>query len=145
MSRPTRLTSKTRNWPTFNEVLKHRGSLTIWFDLEMIWEAPATVRRGRQQTYSDAAIQAYLSMKVLVGMALRQTTWFVESMLCLVGLDLATPDFSTLSRRTEDPGHRHPVSGLQGPAASASGQHLYQGRGRRRVERPKVRRCDCRP
>ncbi len=32
MSRPTRPTYKTRNWPAYNEGLKRRGSLTIWFD-----------------------------------------------------------------------------------------------------------------
>ena len=38
-------------------------------------------------------------MKVLFGMALRQTTGFVESLLRLVGLDWTVPVFSTLSRR----------------------------------------------
>jgi hypothetical protein len=38
-------------------------------------------------------------LKVLFGMALRQTTGFVESLLRLVGLNWAVPDFSTLSRR----------------------------------------------
>ena len=38
-------------------------------------------------------------MKVLFGMALRQTTGFGESLLRLVGLTWAVPDFSTLSRR----------------------------------------------
>jgi hypothetical protein len=38
-------------------------------------------------------------MKVLFGMALRQTTGFVESLLSLIGLDWDVPDFSTLSRR----------------------------------------------
>ncbi|MBY6058727.1 transposase, partial [Leisingera daeponensis] len=94
MSRPTPLTYKTRNWPAYNEALKRRGSLTIWFDPEMSWDAAPTGRRGRQQTYSDAAIQTCLSMKVLFGMALRQTTGFVESLLRLVGLDWAVPDFS---------------------------------------------------
>ena len=37
-------------------------------------------------------------MKVLFGLALRQTTGFVESLLRLVGLDWDVPDFSTLSR-----------------------------------------------
>lgn len=32
-------------------------------------------------------------------MALRQTTGFVESLLRLIDLDLAVPNFSTLSRR----------------------------------------------
>lgn len=38
-------------------------------------------------------------MKVLFGMALRQSTGFVESLLRLSGLDWSVPDFSTLSRR----------------------------------------------
>lgn len=65
----------------------------------MSWEAAPTCRRGRQQTYSDAAIQTCLTMQVLFGMALRQTTGFVESLLRLVGLDWTVPDFSTLSGR----------------------------------------------
>jgi len=61
MSRPTPPTYKTMNWPAYNEALKRRGSLTIWFDPEMSWEAAPTGRRGRQQTYSDAAIQTCVS------------------------------------------------------------------------------------
>ena len=53
----------------------------------MKWDAAPTGRRARQRTYSDAAVQTCLSMKVLFGMALRQTNWFVESLLRLVGLD----------------------------------------------------------
>ncbi|KPD11975.1 transposase, partial [Phaeobacter sp. 11ANDIMAR09] len=45
------------------------------------------------------AIQTCLTMKVLFGMALRQTTGFVESLLRLIGLNWAVPDFSTLLRR----------------------------------------------
>jgi hypothetical protein len=37
-------------------------------------------------------------------MALRQMTGFVESLLRLVGLDWAVPDFSTLSRRQSEMG-----------------------------------------
>ena len=43
--------------------LKRRGSLTIWFDRAMIWEAAPTGKRGRQPDYSDAAIQTCLTMK----------------------------------------------------------------------------------
>jgi Transposase DDE domain len=38
-------------------------------------------------------------MKVLFGMALRQRTGFVESLLSLIGLDWEVPDLGTLSRR----------------------------------------------
>ena len=65
----------------------------------MAWEAAPTGKRGRQPDYSDAAIQTCLTMKVLFGMALRQTTGFVESLLGLIELDWAVPNFSTLSRR----------------------------------------------
>jgi hypothetical protein len=99
MSRPTPLAYKTRNWPEYNKALKRRGSLTIWFDPGMAWAALPTGKRGRQPVYTDAAVQTCLTMKVLFGMALRQTTGFVESLLRLVGLDWDVPDFSTLSRR----------------------------------------------
>ncbi len=72
MSRPTPPTYKTRNWPSYNEALKRRGSLTFWFDPAMTWEAAPTGKRGRQPDYSDTAIQTCLTMKVLFGIALRQ-------------------------------------------------------------------------
>lgn len=90
---------QTKNWPSYNTALKQRGSLSIWFDPEMTWEPPPSDKRGGQQDYSDAAIQACLTLKVLFGMPLRQTTGFVESLLRLAGLDWAVPDYSTLSRR----------------------------------------------
>ena len=101
--------------PMAREVLKRRGSLTIWFDPAMTWEAAPTGKRGRQPSYSDAAIQTCLTMKVLFGMALRQTTGFVESLLRLVGLDWAVPDFSTLSRRQKTLKVNIPYRGSDGP------------------------------
>jgi hypothetical protein len=115
MSRPTPPTYKTRNWPSCNKALKRRGSLEIWFDPAMTWEATPTGKRGRQRDDSDAAIQTCLTMKVLFGMALRQTTGFVESLLRLVGLDWAVPDFSTLSRRQKALKVNIPCRGSDGP------------------------------
>ena len=90
---------KTTNRSSCNEALKQQGSLTIWFDPAMLWKPQPTGKRGRQQRLSDAAIQSCLTLKVLFGMPLRQTIWFVESLLQLVGLDWVVPDFSTLCRR----------------------------------------------
>ena len=115
MSRPTPPIYKTRNWPAYNQALKRRGSLTIWFDPAMTWKAAPTGKRGRQADYSDAAIQTCLTMKVLFGMALRQTTGFVESLLRLIGLDWAVPDFSTLSRRQKTLKVNIPYRGSAGP------------------------------
>ena len=99
MSRPNTLSYKTVNWPEYNKALKRRGALTIWFDPDMTWAAKPTGKSGRQPIYGDPAIQTCLTMKMLFGMALRQTAGFVESLLQLIGLDWAVPDFSTLSRR----------------------------------------------
>jgi len=54
-------------------------------------------------------------MKVLFGMALRQTTGFVESLFRLVGLDWTVPDFSTLSRRQKTLAVNIPYRGSKGP------------------------------
>ena len=151
MSRPTSPTCKTRNWPAYNKALKRRGSLTIWFDPTMTWEAAPTGKRGRQPDDSDGAIQTCLTMKVLFGMALRQTTGFVESLLRLIGPDWAVPDwavpdFSTLSRRHKTLKVTIPSRSSDGPLhlpvdiepVSATGSSEpargHQGRGRRRVD-----------
>jgi hypothetical protein len=48
-------------------------------------------------------------------MALRQTTGFVESLLGLIDLDWAVPNFSTLSRRQKTLKVNIPHRGSQGP------------------------------
>jgi transposase len=115
MSKPTSPTYKTTNWPAYNEALKRRGSLTIWFDPAMNWHAEPSGKRGRSRTFSDAAIQTCLTMKVLFGMALRQTTGFVESLLRLTGLDWDVPDFSTICRRQRTLAVNIPYRGAKGP------------------------------
>ena len=54
-------------------------------------------------------------MKVLFGMALRQATGFVESLLRLIGLDWTVLDFSTLSRRQKTLAVNIPYRGSKGP------------------------------
>ena len=132
---------RTLNWAEYNLSLKQRGSLSIWFDPQMAWEAEASGLRGRQQTYSDAAIQACLTLKVLFSLPLRQTTGFVESLLRLVGLDWAVPDFSTLCRRQRTLTVALPYRGSAGPLhllipshrceqrLPGEGQHRHQGGG----------------
>ena len=127
MSRPNTPTYKTLNWPGYNEALKRRGSLTVWFDPEMTWAAKPTGKRGRQPSYGDTAIQTCLTMKVLFGMvdivaplvratmSTRQTTGFVESLLRLIGLDWEVPDFSTLSRRQKTLAVNIPYRSSQAP------------------------------
>ena len=115
MSRPPKTTYKTTNWQSYNQALRQRGSLTVWFDPSMHWEAIPSGRRGRQQAYSDAAIQACLTLKALLGLPLRQATGFVASLLELSGLGWSVPDFSTLSRRQKTLNVTIPYRGSKGP------------------------------
>jgi hypothetical protein len=85
------------NWKAYNAALKARGALTMWLDKDMQWLAQPSGKRGRSQTFSDAAIQFCLSIKCLFGQALR----LVESLLRLAGLDWPVPDYSTVCRRQE--------------------------------------------
>ncbi len=90
---------RTTNWKSCNAALRSRGSLTVWFDRDMQWQAQPSGKTGRNQTFSDAAVQFCLTMKVLFGLPLRQTTGFVHSLLQLSGLEWPVPDYSTLCRR----------------------------------------------
>lgn len=81
----------------------------------MKWEGHPTGRRGRQPGYSDAAIQTCLTLKVLFGFALRQTTGFVEGLLRLAGLAWSVPDFITLSRQQKSLTVDIPYRGSDGP------------------------------
>ena len=106
--------------------LRARGSLTVWLDKRMAWFAAASGKRGRSSKFSDAAIQFCLTLKNLFGLALRQTTGLVQSMLQLSGLAWSVPDFSTLcptATRSECSSALHTQpSG----AALAGGLHRHQ-------------------
>lgn len=90
------------NWSEYNEVLRRRGDLTIWIsdDVAQNWGASRRKSRGGQARYSDLAIEICLTLRVVFRLALRQTQGFMRSIARLMSLDLAVPDFSTLSRRS---------------------------------------------
>ena len=90
---------RTTNWKAYNAALKARGDLSIWLDKDMQWLAPASGKRGRNQTFSDASIQFCLTIKCLFGLPLRQTLGLVQSLLKMAGLPWAAPDYSTVCRR----------------------------------------------
>jgi hypothetical protein len=91
----------TQNWPDYNQSLKQRGAMLLWIDKKMDWLAPGSGKRGRAEKFSDAAIQFCLMVKNLFGLALRQATGMVASLLKLSGLDWPMPDNSTLCRRQQ--------------------------------------------
>ena len=114
MSKPIPL-FRTTNWSSYSRALKRRGSLMVWFDPEMSWFAAPSGKAGHPERFSAAAIQFCLSIKVLFGLPLRQTTGFVESLLALSGLDWPVPDYTTLCRRQKHLKVQIPYRAASGP------------------------------
>ena len=94
---------KVTNRSAYEAGLRARGSLTVWFTAEAIaaWRAEPRTTRGGQPRYSALAITTALTLRAVFRLALRQTEGLIASILRLLGLDLAVPDHSTLSRRAE--------------------------------------------
>ena len=94
---------RVTNWAEYDASLRQRGSLTVWFTEEAItaWRAEPRTTRGGQPRYSALAIRTALTLRAVFRLALRQTEGLIGSILQLLGLDLAVPDHSTLSRRAE--------------------------------------------
>lgn len=74
-------------------------------------------RRGQLQ-YSDLAIETALTLRLVFRLPLRQTEGFLTSIFGMMGVDLAAPDHTTLSRR----GHHLSVTLRSVPAQG--GLHL---------------------
>ena len=91
-----------RNWAEYNEGLRRRGDLTVWFDEEAIanWKADKTGKPGGQRVYSDMAIETGLVVRMVYKLAYRQTEGFLHSIASLLELGIEIPDYSTLSRRS---------------------------------------------
>src|SRR4051812_27035556 len=94
---------KVTNWREYDESLRRRGSLTVWFSDEAVeaWEAERRTSRGGQPEDSDLAILTALTFKAVFRLAYRQTEGLIGSVIGLLGLDLAVPDHTTLCRRAE--------------------------------------------
>ena len=94
---------KVTNWRDYDASLRQRGSLTVWVTEEAIaaWTAEPRTTRGGQRIYSPLAILTALTLRAVFRLALRQTEGLIGSVMRLLGLDLAVPDHSTLSRRAE--------------------------------------------
>ena len=135
---------RVTNWAEYDASLRQRGSLTVWFSDEAIaaWRAEPRTTRGGQPHYSALAIQTALMLRAVFRLALRQTEGLIGSILQLLGLDLAVPDHSTLSRRAETlevpkpcPSSRGPVHLLvdsTGLRLGGPGEWLTENHGTRR-------------
>ena len=94
---------RVTNWSAYDSALRQRGSLIVWFTEAAIaaWKAAPRTTRGGQPRYSALAITTALTLRAVFRLALRQTEGLIASILRLLGLDLAVPDHTTMSRRGE--------------------------------------------
>ena len=92
---------RVTNWPDYDAALVRRGSLTVWFTEEAVeaWYARATGERGGQPIYSAIAIETGLALRLVFHQPLRQTEGMLRSIAYALGVDIAIPDHTTLSRR----------------------------------------------
>jgi hypothetical protein len=62
MSKPPRAKYRTTNWTEYDAALKRRGSLMMWLDADLQWQAPSISDSGGPAVFSDAAIQFCLTL-----------------------------------------------------------------------------------
>ena len=92
--------------------------MTVWMDEAALagWQAPRRTTPGGQPRTSGLATGLVLTLRLVLHLALRQAEAFTGTMLRLLGLDLAVPDHTTLSRRARTFAGRQPrVSRHDGP------------------------------
>jgi hypothetical protein len=94
---------RATNSAACDATLRERGSLIVWFTDAAIaaWKAEPRTTRGGQPRYSAPAIATALTLRAVFRLAQRQTEGPIGSIIAPLGLDLAMPDHSTLSRRAE--------------------------------------------
>ena len=93
---------RVTNWPEYDRSLRNRGDITLWFSEDAIqaWAPMHNGKQGRPQKFSDLAIETVLTLRLVFHLPLRQAEGFVHSLLSMMGLQLPTPDHTTLSRRS---------------------------------------------
>ena len=93
---------RVTNCAAYDESLRMRGDLTVWISEEAraLWAAAPRTTPGGQAVYSDLAIELCLTLGMIFKQPLRQTQGLMRSIARLLGAEIAVPDFSTLSRRS---------------------------------------------
>ena len=91
------------NGSAYEQALVQRGDVTLWLsaDATDAWRPSPSGRPGAPKTFSDCAIETALTRRLVFRVPLRQAEGFLRSVLSLMGVDLAAPDHTTLSRRSQ--------------------------------------------
>ena len=90
---------RVANWAAYGRALVGRGDVTMWVSPEAIatWAPVGVGTRGGQQKYSAVAIETALTLRLLFHLP----EGCLRSLFGMMGLDLAAPDHTTLSRRSQ--------------------------------------------
>jgi hypothetical protein len=102
MAKKGKAVYRVTNWKKYNESLVRRGDITLWFaeDVLAAWEhANGEVKVGRPFTYSDTAIECLLALRELFQLPYRQTEGLGRSLVKLMQVEVAIPDFTSLAKR----------------------------------------------
>ena len=91
------------NGSAYEQALVQRGDVTLWLsaDATDAWRPSPSGRPGAPKTFSDCAIETALTLRLVFRVPVRQAEGFWRSVLSLMGVDLAAPDHTTLSRRSQ--------------------------------------------
>jgi len=96
---------RVTNWADYNDALRKRGDITVWFTDKAIdaW-VPERMQgqKGRPLEYSELAIECCLMIRQVFRLPLRQTEGFLTSLVRLMDMDITVPDYSSLSKRSID-------------------------------------------
>src|SRR5687767_13364952 len=85
---------RVTNWAEYNEALRQRGSLTVWFTDDAIaaWKAaPRTTPGGPAALLRPRDYDSFDAPRCVFHLPLRQTEGLIGSVLQLLGLDLPVP------------------------------------------------------
>ena len=93
---------KVTNWKEYNDALRKRGDITVWFTEEAIqgWHPEKSGKRGRPLVYADYAIATALLIGEVFKLPLRQTEGFLNSIASLMEVDIGIPEFSSIAKRS---------------------------------------------
>jgi IS5 family transposase len=95
---------RLRNWREYTAALTQRGNLTLWVSDQTLgaWHEHArSSKRGAPRTYSDTAIVCLAMLGAVYKLTLRATEGLMASVLELLGIELAVPNYTTLCRRRQ--------------------------------------------
>src|SRR4051794_41913660 len=78
---------KVTNWREYDESLRRRGSLTVWFSDAAVeaWEAERRMSRGGQPSDSGLALLTALAPRALFRLAYRQTRGLIGPLIRPLG------------------------------------------------------------